>query len=352
MRLLLDFLVHPVSLRSILEQSEGDNFETCKLLWALLILELAHEKEPPPVEDTQPQTPVTLEEPFKMKEATPTAPMATPQFEDPAAPFGSSLIEEAVGRPAPAPAPVRAIEPEPEPEQKPEPERAVVTKSAAEPEPEPESESEQVTELVPDPDPGPGPYRDSAISDEATEGQKPTVILDTLSLPLPGSAPDTPSPGVELSFADFADLTDAVEPPAAPQPPAPPAWEQSVERDIRNFNEKHRYLFEMLRIEMGAGVINFFSKIMKKASSDFPLVFEGVQINEFGELNPASLAANIGSNLFEGYPVALENLFREERSRVAALLEERRLEMIDTGIARIEEVQKTRGQDEPKTGDV
>src|SRR5262249_42052930 len=124
MRWLLDFLVHPVSLRSILEQSEGDNFETCKLLWALLILELAHEKEPPPVEDTQPQTPVTLEEPFKMEEATPTAPMATPQFEDPDAPFGNSMMEEAGAAPAPAPAPVSAIGPAPRRPQQPAPERA------------------------------------------------------------------------------------------------------------------------------------------------------------------------------------------------------------------------------------
>jgi Domain of unknown function (DUF4388) len=352
MRWLLDFLVHPVSLRTILEQSEGDNFETCKLLWALLILELAHEKAPPSVEDTQPQTPATLEpEPFKMEEPI-VALTASPQIEDPEAPFGT-MIEE-----PPAPAPAKALEPEPEPvpEPEPEPERKFepepMMESKSESELESESESEGETELVADPEPEPHPHRDSAISDEPTEGQKPTIILDTLSLPLPGSAPDTPSPGVELSFSDFADLTDAVEPPATSQPPAPPVWEQNVERDIRNFNEKHRYLFEMLRIEMGAGVVNFFGKIMKKASSDFPLVFEGVQLNEYGELNPASLLANIGSNLFEGYPGALEDLFREERNRVAALLEQRRLEMIETGIARIEEVQKTRDQDEPKTGDV
>jgi hypothetical protein len=210
------------------------------------------------------------------------------------------------------------------------------------------AEDSAATVLLKAPALPPTPPVEPALAPQA--GSAPTVILTPgpvwmLADAAPEKAPDPASfssmVGAEVSFSDLADLTDAIESPA-PVPAENYAWEKHVERDVQDFNEKHRYLFEMLRIEMGAGVANFLGKILKKTGSKHPLVFEGVQMNEFGELNESSLAGNIQSNLAEAYSLALDSLLNDERGTIKSLLDKKRLDLIETGIARIEESQRNR----------
>jgi hypothetical protein len=148
---------------------------------------------------------------------------------------------------------------------------------------------------------------------------------------------DTP---VELSFSDLADIQVI---PAAPQTFASSndGWEKNVDRDIKNFNEIHRFIFEMLRMEMGAGAGNFLSKIFRKAATQYPFVFEGVNVNEFGELDSNSLAGNIQGNYAELYSEAFDFLLQEERNTMQSILEKKRMEAIESGITRIIEKQRS-----------
>ena len=93
-------------------------------------------------------------------------------------------------------------------------------------------------------------------------------------------------------------------------------------------------------MEMGSGVGNFVTKILKKAAEVHPLVFEGVRMNEFGELNSDALAASIQGNLVDDHQDAFQWLIDEERATAAAFMERKRLELIDAGLVKIQEKQQ------------
>jgi hypothetical protein len=145
-----------------------------------------------------------------------------------------------------------------------------------------------------------------------------------------------PVPFPELSFSDLAELTD--EEPAQPEQPPSPAlqpWELLILANIQDFNEIHRYLSEMIWLELGSGSSSFLSKAFRKASAKYPLVFEGVGIGEFGDLEESSLVSNIQGNLVQDYSNALDFLIAEERSMITLFLEMKRVEVIEAGLKRI-----------------
>jgi Domain of unknown function (DUF4388) len=148
---------------------------------------------------------------------------------------------------------------------------------------------------------------------------------------------DVPYP--ELSFSDLAGLTDPEEQKqeTVPQPavPSPQPWETLIHPELENFNEIHRYLFEMISLELGNGTNSFLSKVFRKASVKYPLVFEGVSLNEFGEMDESSLLLNIQGNLVQDYSQALDYLITEERSMISLFLEMKRVEVIEAGLKRI-----------------
>jgi len=150
-----------------------------------------------------------------------------------------------------------------------------------------------------------------------------------------------PFDNLDLSFSDFAEFTDAPEAP--PEPAQAPASQPDATKDIptelKRFNEKHRYLFEMLQIEIGSSVTNFVSKILKRVSEKFPLVFEGVQMNEFGELDETTLSGNIEGNLVENYTAAFEYLLDEEVSTIQSVLDSKRAAIIVSGLSRIRQAE-------------
>ena len=155
----------------------------------------------------------------------------------------------------------------------------------------------------------------------------------------PAIEPGT-QPTAEISFSDLADFAEQNQPEQsnAPRPSEPPAAE--LWKRISNFNEQHRYMFEMLRMEMGSGVGNFLTKILRKAAETRPLIFEGIRMNEFGELDSEALKSSIQGNLVEDYYQAFEWLLQEERGTAAAFLDRKRLDVIDTGLLKIQEKQK------------
>ena len=155
-----------------------------------------------------------------------------------------------------------------------------------------------------------------------------------------------PVPFSELSFSDLAELTDSADAKDEPVPQESPAlqpWETSIEPELKQFNELHRYLYEMISLELGNGTGTFLSKVFKKATTRYPMVFESVSVNEFGELGESVLMENIQGNLVQDYKTALDYLMAEERSMMSLFLEMKRVDVIEAGLKRILQRQNRNG---------
>lgn len=159
----------------------------------------------------------------------------------------------------------------------------------------------------------------------------------------PSGKPQSANPG-EASFSDVDMLTTnpMVGPPARPTSTAVMVEENDEiirDREIRSLNEKQRFISERLRFEMGAGVGNFLSKILKKVCGKYPLLFEGVALNEFGELDAISLNHNIEGNMFENFREAFAYLQEEQKKVIASFFDKKTVEAIEAGLNRITEEQ-------------
>jgi hypothetical protein len=160
-------------------------------------------------------------------------------------------------------------------------------------------------------------------------------------------APATdPTPAaVESSFSTLNPLSDT-DPMLSRTllAEAGPADSENTEETIRNreiqdLNEKQRFIFERLRFEMGTGVDNFLTKILKKVCGKYPLVFEGVSLNEFGELDRNSLNHNIEGNMFENYREAFAYFQEEQQKVISSFLDPKTVTAIQAGLSKIKEEQ-------------
>ena len=192
------------------------------------------------------------------------------------------------------------------------------------------------------------PQRISEPGKETKESTPSTGFAEapspTLSIPAQELAAllADPVPFSELSFSDLADWEEteekATQTTAAMESEEAPAlqpWENLIQPSLTHFNELHRYLYEMVSLELGSGTSSFLSKAFKKASIKYPLVFEGVTLNDFGELSESVLLANIQGNLVTDYGKALDSLLAEERSMISLFLDLKRVDVIEAGLKRI-----------------
>lgn len=145
---------------------------------------------------------------------------------------------------------------------------------------------------------------------------------------------------VEVSFSDLVEAAAPVDSTEQPSSSYQDHWEESVAAHVKNLNEVHRFLFEMLRMEMGPSISNFLGRILNKVSAQHPLVFDGVKMNEYGELDGAALESNINGNLADKYSEAFSFLLDEERRMMQSFLDRKRAESIESGMNRILEKQK------------
>jgi hypothetical protein len=171
-------------------------------------------------------------------------------------------------------------------------------------------------------------------------GVEPPPMINTDPAQDPEPLLADPAPYSELSFSDLAELTEseAREQDKSREPEEKPSveqWELAILPEIQKLNELHRYIFEMISLELGNSTNTFLSKVFKKASIRYPLVFESVSINDFGELNESILLANIQGNLVRDYSKAFDFLISEERSTISLFLEMKRVNAIEAGIKRI-----------------
>ena len=329
MEAILDLFDRPRTLEEVLQKSALSNFETCRLIWTFMILGIVEEILVAPTWTAEPQEERTLVMPKSIE--SPSPPEIVP-VEMPVAPEEPTLKVQMQG-PAeaeqvfPYEVEVEIEEPVPAPEEQASP--AVEPVSAAE---EQAVSAEEQMPTVQEPVP---PIEETV-----------PVVKDAVEEPPPVSLPaDTleellaePVPFAELSFSDLAELTEtekAMESVTKEEPPALHAWETEIQSQLKEFNELHRYIYEMVNLDLGGVTNTFISKAFKKASVKYPLVFDGVSMNEFGEFAEPLLLANIQGNLVQDYQTALDFLIAEERSMISLFLEMKRVTAIENGVKRI-----------------
>lgn len=363
----LDLLDRPRTLEEILLSSKMGNFETCRLVWGLLLLGIAEQILAAPswaaqaesqTQELSPtskmQTPIMTPLPFAPTEGETTVVMKTPEAKDEVVvaeakkdeitqpvlqmPDQTEALREESTTEHPIAEP-EVVEPkvaEPEVEEVPAQEQVAEQPIAQETRIEAPIVAEQASEAVAVVQPiGQETPSEAAVPSE--EITKPAEVER-------GKEAPEQIPPADLSFSDLADLTDTAEHlTPLPPPPAPEiieSWEAQLPADIKLLNEQHRYLFEMLRLELGTGVNPFLSKMVKKVSAKFPLVFDGVRLNDFGEFDESSLIANVEGNLVEKYREAFRYLIDEELGTIHGFLDKKRVASLENGLARISEKQR------------
>jgi hypothetical protein len=110
-----------------------------------------------------------------------------------------------------------------------------------------------------------------------------------------------------------------------------------LDREIHRFNEKHRFLFDHLRAEIGAGARNFVSSCQRRAGDELSSMFEGCHLGPEGEYDAASLRRNIFDRNIDAYPHVFERLLHTEFDMVRDLLPPDRLERIESGLREIDD---------------
>jgi hypothetical protein len=328
---IMDLLEKPRSLEEILNTSSLTNFETCKILWALLIIGI--------IQPAMPRT-ATLQLPFEPEVTSDIFAMDTVKEEAASLSIDDTppLARRYTDLPQPIPEPPKMIVQEP------------VSQIEAEVRVEPAAEETIAEQTVFENE------TELSVTEANPSGTNeiPIPILPPDHKPEESMGPvfmmesDLEITPVEISFSDLAEASrlssiPQIEPDAL-KTPVPPtsliSWEQNIPTDVNNFNEVHRFIFEMLRMELGASVVNFLQRILNKASAQHPLVFDGVKMNEFGELDRSALESNIQGNLADRYPDAFAFLLKEEQEMMQTYLDRKRAESIKSALNRILEKQK------------
>ena len=359
---IMALLEKPRPLEELLNTSTLNNFETCKLLWALLIIGIIQPSIPRTTTLQMPFEPEVTSDIFSIEmdseerapwpkdDTPPLARRASDKKPVPKVPVSHPILEKASITPEEA-----QVRVEPIVADQPFDNQSVLEPPNAEQIAFATENAFFVTELSGEPftrqieDTGTNEIPIPSVIDQDTESavgveeepMAPAFLIEgTLTV-----AP------VEVSFSDLAEASQSVsEPLSEPLSISEPQkiadnepsdrWEQGIATDVNNFNEVHRFLFEMLRMELGQSVANFLQRILNKASAQHPLVFDGVKMNEFGELDRSALESNIQGNLADRYSEAFDFLLQEEREMMQTYLDRKRAESIQSGLNRILEKQK------------
>jgi len=145
-------------------------------------------------------------------------------------------------------------------------------------------------------------------------------------------------PMVELSFSDLSDLTDQAseDMPRANEPPLPPDFdEEDIHGTVHLFNEKQKYIYEFLRMELGTLANDFLFTSLSKIKTDYFLLFDNVKYDDFGNFNGKSLRDNIVGNLIYDFKAGFQSLLLIQLQMMEKFLEPERVLEINTMLDKI-----------------
>ena len=116
----------------------------------------------------------------------------------------------------------------------------------------------------------------------------------------------------------------------------------AVGREIDEFNELHRLVFELVSYELREKAPDFFETAFSRALGEEPLLFEGVSVDAAGELDAFALRRNIVAREIARYLAGLDRLLEIEAELAREVLGERKAAIIHDGLMAVKEKQLQR----------
>jgi hypothetical protein len=113
----------------------------------------------------------------------------------------------------------------------------------------------------------------------------------------------------------------------------------AVGREIERFNEIHRLVFELIRFQLREAASTFFERAFQEASREYPAIFEGVAVDQEGELDSFALRRNVIADEIAGYMRGLDRLLEIELEIARQMLGERKSAIVLDGVMAIKERQ-------------
>jgi len=121
--------------------------------------------------------------------------------------------------------------------------------------------------------------------------------------------------------------------------PSEPRTVMSPELDgaLSLFNEKHSYLYRVLKVEVGAGVEVFIRSCIRRAGARVGEVFEGSKLDATGRFDLAPIKSNIVAKRTADYPERLKALLDAETQALMRMTGHDRGAMIVDGLGVVEQ---------------
>jgi hypothetical protein len=116
----------------------------------------------------------------------------------------------------------------------------------------------------------------------------------------------------------------------------------AVGHEIEGFNERHRFLFELVSYELREKAPGFFESALARALREEPALYEGVSVDATGELDGLALRRNIVKGALARYLGGLDRLLGIEAELARQVLGDRKAAIIQDGLVALKERQLLR----------
>jgi hypothetical protein len=113
----------------------------------------------------------------------------------------------------------------------------------------------------------------------------------------------------------------------------------TLEDELARFNERHRFVYELVRHQVKDGARVFLERSFLRAAAEYPRLFDGVAVGTGGELDHAALQRNIREAEIARFAPGLDRLLEIELELARELLGETRAAIIEDGLLALREHQ-------------
>jgi hypothetical protein len=118
----------------------------------------------------------------------------------------------------------------------------------------------------------------------------------------------------------------------------------AVGHEIDGFNERHRFLFELVSYELREKAPDFFQSAFARALREEPVLYQGVAVDAVGELDGLALRRNIAKGELPRCLRGLDRLLGIEAELAREILGERKAAIIQDGLVALKEAQLQRAR--------
>jgi hypothetical protein len=118
--------------------------------------------------------------------------------------------------------------------------------------------------------------------------------------------------------------------------------------ELEQFNERHRFVYELVRHQVKDGSRGFLERAFRRVSAEYPRLFHGVSVGAAGELDQDGLERNIRAAEIARFAPGLDRLLQIEVELAREVLGEARAAIIEDGLLALREHQLQ--ADDPRQG--